>query len=57
MLLFSAIFGTNTSQSSQDGSQVTTPTSLPDDSNNSDLISPSTKKSFFKRSVEDGMDK
>lgn len=55
--MFAAIFGVSTSQASQDATPLHPPTSLPDDGNNSDLFSPSTKKSFFKRSVEDGMDK
>lgn len=57
LYIFLAIFGANTSQNSQDATPLPTPPTMPDDNSNSDLVSPSTKKSFFKRSVEDGMDK
>lgn len=36
---------------------VSTNTPVPEDPNQSDLMSPTAKKSFFKRSIEDGMDR
>nr|CAI5864012.1 unnamed protein product [Callosobruchus analis] len=53
-----AIFGTNSPQISQENNGVLPPpTSVSEEINQSDLVSPSTKKSFFKRNIEDGMDR
>ncbi|CAH1158712.1 unnamed protein product [Phyllotreta striolata] len=43
--------------SSQGGQESMMVTEVPEDSSQVDLMSPSAKKSFFKRSVEDGMDR
>ncbi|KAJ8982812.1 hypothetical protein NQ317_010433 [Molorchus minor] len=52
-----AIFGNN-SQNSQENSPLSTPTALSEDNTNESLVSPSlTKKGFFKRTIEDGMDR
>ncbi|VEN56475.1 unnamed protein product, partial [Callosobruchus maculatus] len=53
-----AIFGSNSPQISQENNGVLPPpTSVSEEMNQSDLVSPSTKKSFFKRNIEDGMDR
>ncbi|XP_018578847.1 putative transcription factor capicua isoform X2 [Anoplophora glabripennis] len=52
-----AVFGSNNPQGNQENSPLPTPTTLPDDNPNDSLISPLTKKSFFKRTIEDGMDR
>ncbi|KAJ8923865.1 hypothetical protein NQ315_010447 [Exocentrus adspersus] len=54
-----AIFGPNNFQGHQESSPLTTtPTTLTEEPNqNESLISPLTKKSFFKRAIEDGMDR
>lgn len=53
----SAVFGSNNPQLGQDNSPLPTPTTLSDDNPNELLVSPLTKKSFFKRNIEDGMDR
>ncbi|KAG5896688.1 hypothetical protein JTB14_002535 [Gonioctena quinquepunctata] len=51
-----AVFANSNVQRSQENILLSIPTSL-DDFNQVELISPSTKKSFFKRIIEDGMDR
>nr|XP_023026346.1 putative transcription factor capicua [Leptinotarsa decemlineata] len=50
-----AVFANKNLQKNQEFTSA--PTSLPDECNQIDLVSPSTKKSFFKRTIEDGMDR
>ncbi|XP_056645584.1 putative transcription factor capicua isoform X2 [Diorhabda sublineata] len=52
-----AAFVSTNSQGNQENVSGSSNSSVIEDSSQADIMSPSTKKSFFKRSVEDGMDR